>query len=261
MGDFERWTNVGITGVASSRPGPPWTIFGASACLAMIFLAMVAFRSGVFRGALVAVGLVGLVLLFLRTWFILTARTRRYLVAHPDWDDNTRLAVLLGTYVLILVVGAVTGFTLIVVMGALDRIAKGTGATTLGASAPGIGLGFVLVGAIMWFPRVRQSRRWLWLDPGTGCAAPTRSLGRRAGAPVVGRPPGPGAATRAHGSRRRGRARRAERDPDDPGAGRDRPAVPGCDPFLPRPSLTPRLSLAIPDRGDHRGSHPPPGDP
>ena len=150
MGDFERWTNVGITGVASSRLGPPWTIFGAAACLAMIFVAMVAFRSGVFRGALVAVGLVGLALLFLRTWFILTARTRRYLVAHPDWDDNTRLAVFLGTYVAILVVGAVTGFALIVVMGALDRIAKGTGATTLGANAPAIGLGFVLVGAIMW---------------------------------------------------------------------------------------------------------------
>jgi hypothetical protein len=152
MSGFERWTNVGITGVSTSRLGPPWVIFGAAACLAMIFVAMVGYRSGVFRGALVAVGLVGLALLFLRTWLILTARTRRFLVARPDWDDNTRLAVFLVTYVAILLAGAVAGFILIVVMGALDRIAKGaTDMTSLDANAPGIGLGFVLVGSIMWF--------------------------------------------------------------------------------------------------------------
>jgi cytochrome b561 len=125
MSGFERWTNVGLTGVSSSRLGPRWAIVAATACLAMIFFAMVGFRSGGFRGALVAIGLVGLVLLFLRTWFILMARTRRYLVARPDWTDLTRLALFLAVYVAILAVGAVVGFTLIVVMGALDQIAKG----------------------------------------------------------------------------------------------------------------------------------------
>ena len=125
MGGFERWTNVAITGVSTSRLGPRWAVFTAAVCLVLIVVAMVALRSGVFRGALVTVGLVGLLLLFCRTWFILTARTRRYLVAHPEWGDLTRLALFLGSYVAIVVVGAVAGFTLIVVMGALDRIAKG----------------------------------------------------------------------------------------------------------------------------------------
>ena len=148
MSDFERWTNVGISGVSSSRLGPRWATFGAAACLAMIFVATVVFRSGALRGALVAVGLVGLVLLFFRTWAILTARTRRYLVSRSDWEDLPRLGLFLATYLAIGVVGVVAGLILIVVMGALDRVAKGS--TPPAADAPGIGMGFVLVGAIMW---------------------------------------------------------------------------------------------------------------
>src|SRR5687767_5114459 len=120
MSDFERWTNVHITGVSSSRLGPTWAVYGAVACLAMIFVAMVGFRSGLFRGALVAVGLVGLVLLFLRTWAILTARTRRYLVARSDWGDLTRLGLFLAIYVAIAAIGVIAGLILIALMGALD---------------------------------------------------------------------------------------------------------------------------------------------
>ena len=125
MSDFERWTNVGISGVSSSRLGPRWAIVGAAACLAMIFVATIGFRSGAFRGALVAVGLVGLVLLFFRTWAILTARTRRYLVSRSDWGDLTRLALLGAAYVAIPAIGAIAGLVLIGVMDALDRIASG----------------------------------------------------------------------------------------------------------------------------------------
>ena len=127
MSDFERWTNLAITGVSSSRLGPRWAIFTAAACLVLNIVAAVAFRSGVFRGALVLVGLVGLMLLFLRTWAILTARTRRYLVSRSDLGDLTRMALLAATYVAIPAVGAIAGFILIVVMGALDRIASGAG--------------------------------------------------------------------------------------------------------------------------------------
>ena len=126
MSDFERWTNVHITGVSSSRLGPAWVIFGVAACLAMTFVATVGFRSGVLRCALVAVGLVGLVLLFFRTWAILTARTRRYLVARSDWGDLTRLGLFLAIYVAIAAIGVIAGLILIALMTALDRIAKGT---------------------------------------------------------------------------------------------------------------------------------------
>lgn len=94
--------------------------------VAILVVAFGALRSGGLRGGLVFVGLWGLVLLFLRAWLIATARTRGYLVTRSDWGDVARVAALAGVFLTIPVVGAVVGYAFLLLMGAVDRLAKGS---------------------------------------------------------------------------------------------------------------------------------------
>jgi hypothetical protein len=126
MSRFEAWTRGSLTGISSLRIAPMWVTLATAGFVAILVVAFGTLRSGEFRGGLVFVGLWGLVLLFLRTWLIATARTRRYLITRSDWGDVPRLAALAGIFVTIPAVGAVVGYAFLLLMGALDRLARGS---------------------------------------------------------------------------------------------------------------------------------------
>jgi hypothetical protein len=121
---FERWTDARITGIGSARLAARWVIVATILSLLFVFVAAVVLQSGVFRGALVLVGLYGLLLLFLRTWFILATRTRRYLVSRPAWGDLTRLAIFFGVFLAIPLIGSVVGYVVLVLLAQLDRAGR-----------------------------------------------------------------------------------------------------------------------------------------
>jgi hypothetical protein len=126
MDRFDAWTRGSLTGISSLRIAPRWVVVATVGFSALLVVAFGALRSGELRGGLVFVGLWGLALLFMRTWLIATARTRRYLVSRPDWGDFPRLAALAGAFLLIPAVGAVALYAFLLLMGALDRLAKGS---------------------------------------------------------------------------------------------------------------------------------------
>jgi hypothetical protein len=125
MSRFDDWTRGSLTGISSLRIAPRWVRVATVGSCALVVVAFVALRSGGLRGGLAFVGLWGLTLLFMRTWLIAIAQTRRYLVSRPDWGDLPRFAALAGVVVLTPVVFAVAGFAFLLLMGALDRLAKG----------------------------------------------------------------------------------------------------------------------------------------
>ena len=127
MDRFERWTSTGVTGMAASRLAPRWVRIGTPLLLALLAVTTWAMRSGPLRGALAAIGLYGLVFIGLRTWLIVSARTRAYLVGRRDIGDWVRVAALLAAFVAVAAIGLVLGFVVLLLMTALDRMAKALG--------------------------------------------------------------------------------------------------------------------------------------
>lgn len=126
MDRFERWTSTGVTGDATRRLAPGWVRIGIPLLVASTLVGTWSLRSGLLRGALVGFGLYGLTLIGFRTWLIVSSRTRAYLVTRHDLDDWLRVAVLAGTFLGVAALLLVSGFGLLLVMTALDRIAEGT---------------------------------------------------------------------------------------------------------------------------------------
>ena len=79
------------------------------------------------RGALAAVGLYGLVIVGFRTWLIVSARTRAYVVERRDLGDWLRIVALFGAFLGFAALGLLAGFGVLLLMTALDRIARGMG--------------------------------------------------------------------------------------------------------------------------------------
>ena len=127
MDRFERWTSTGVTGVATSRLAPGWVRVGVPVLLALVVIASWRLRSGMLRGALAAVGLYGLVIVGFRTWLIVSARTRAYLVERRDLGDWLRIVALFGAFLGFAALGLLAGFGVLLLMTALDRIARGMG--------------------------------------------------------------------------------------------------------------------------------------
>jgi hypothetical protein len=107
------------------RVAPRWVRNGVIICLILLVIGFGALRTGVVRGGLLLVGLYGLLGLFLRTWLIVTAQTRQWLVDHPDWGDGRRFAALVAVLLGIPVVGLVLGGILLILLAALDGLATG----------------------------------------------------------------------------------------------------------------------------------------
>ena len=127
MDRFERWTSTGVTGVAASRLAPRWVCVGIPVFLALLVIAAWTMRSGALRGALTAVGLYGLVIVGFRTWLIVSARTRAYLVERRDLGDWLRIVALLGAFLGVAAIGLLSGFGVLLLMTVLDRVARGMG--------------------------------------------------------------------------------------------------------------------------------------
>lgn len=118
---FEAWTRGGLTGISTLRVAPPWVLALTLVFVVALVLALGAWRSGPVRGALVFVGLWGIVLLFLRTWLIATARARNYLVTRTDWSDAARLAIIGALVLLVPIVAGVVAYVGITLLGMLGR--------------------------------------------------------------------------------------------------------------------------------------------
>ncbi len=125
MSRFEPWTRGPLTGISSSRIAPGWVRIGVVVCLVLLVIGFGALRSGPFRGGLTLVGLYGLMALFLRTWLVVTARTRQWLVARSDWGDVRRFAALAAVLLGILLVGLILGAAFLLFLAALDQLASG----------------------------------------------------------------------------------------------------------------------------------------
>ena len=87
MSRFEPWTRGPLTGISSSRIAPGLVRIGVVVCLVLLVIGFGALKVRPFQRGLTLVGLYGLMALFLRTWLVVTARTRQWLVARSDWGD------------------------------------------------------------------------------------------------------------------------------------------------------------------------------
>jgi len=98
MSRFEDMTYVPVTGVAESPLAPRWLVLVLMASLAAL-LATALPGPGIAAGSLILIGGLGLSLVVIRTWFVLTARVRRYLIGRGDLSDASRMIILGLAYV------------------------------------------------------------------------------------------------------------------------------------------------------------------
>jgi hypothetical protein len=103
---YARETDLNITSVASSRLFPAWVVAGAGFAV-LTLVAGLALRVGVLAAALIAIGSVVGLVLFIRTWLVCIAKTHGRLLHNPR-PPAVRLAILLAVIVApaVLVVGA-----------------------------------------------------------------------------------------------------------------------------------------------------------
>ena len=134
MGDH--WTRRGrlplvlgratSNGRTSKSPGsrrvpfaPPWVVVAAVGSIAAILGALTLLRTGTAAGVLVLVGGLLLQILFLRGWFITTARTNRYLVGRQDLGDWVRLAMIASAFVAVPIGGVLIAGAILALAQAL----------------------------------------------------------------------------------------------------------------------------------------------
>lgn len=122
MSRFEAWTDCNITGVSSSPIAPRWVIAATIVSLILLMVAAVGWQSGLIRGGLLLIAFATLLLLFLRTWSVVTARARQQLLLRNDWSDGTRLALLTAVFLLIPLAGGVSLYELVLELDALDHL-------------------------------------------------------------------------------------------------------------------------------------------
>jgi hypothetical protein len=116
---FERWTNTNITGVSSSAVAPRWAVITAAASVIAILVAVFVIRSGAVAAVLFGAAAWVLMALLVTRWLVLTAKTRRYLVARHDLGDWARLAILAGVFMSIPVGAALVLVAILAVAQAL----------------------------------------------------------------------------------------------------------------------------------------------
>ena len=113
---FERWTQTNITGVSSSRLVPRWWLLGMAASIVLIAVGVGVLRSGTGAALSFGLGTVVLVPLFLREWFVITAKGYQYLRSKPDLPDDLRLLMLAGLFLVIPILGGLVGFVGLVLL-------------------------------------------------------------------------------------------------------------------------------------------------
>lgn len=104
---FEAWTYPPVSEVARLRLAPPWLVAVVLVALATLTAAGLLRPAEPIRSPLVALLTLVYVVVVVRTWAILVARTRRWLVARPDLSDRIKL-------VAFVVAGSGSGLVLVV---------------------------------------------------------------------------------------------------------------------------------------------------
>lgn len=116
---YEQWTHTNITGVSSSAIAPPLVVALSLSAIAAILVALMLLRTGAVAGILIFVGGFVLQILFVRGWFIATARVHRYLVGRHGLADLVRLGLIAAAFVAIPVGAAIAILSIILLSRSL----------------------------------------------------------------------------------------------------------------------------------------------
>jgi hypothetical protein len=122
---FEAWTYPPVSDVARIRLAPAWFVAMVLVALATLTAAGLVRPAEPLRTPLVALLTSVYVIVFVRTWAILIARTHRWLGGRSDLPDLTRMVLFVGVIAAIPFVLSVAAIGLLVLTSLLTRFVAG----------------------------------------------------------------------------------------------------------------------------------------